>query len=243
MCVSRPVAAVGSNIEVFRAPCASRHTPHPADTTCATRVCRDRPRRPLRKAESGSRTSLMGLSSLVYDSAGSVAGVKAIMADQSLHQYRNTSLEHVLAHVNCQGMSQIFVCRMAIHAALRLVGHDSPSAWVLWERLGHYWRAEGEAYYAIQCFRKALTLEPRRQTIVYNVAMVLYNLDFCEDAHALLKPLAEANPNILYINLTLPGSGGTCQGYRPGQKSHDVRAKFGDESRSSSTRWSWTTLA
>ena len=162
-----------------------------------------------------------------------VAGVKAIMADQSLHQYRNTSLEHVLAHVNCQGMSQIFVCRMAIHAALRLVGHDSPSAWVLWERLGHYWRAEGEAYYAIQCFRKALTLEPRRQTIVYNVAMVLYNLDFCEDAHGLLKPLAEANPNYIVYQIShCQVLAALAKGTGQVEKSYDVRAKFGEESRS-----------
>jgi len=131
--------------------------------------------------------------------------VHAVLTDPRRRMYPNVTSESPLAHVNCNGVAHLFTCRMAVHAALRMVGHDTQYAWVLWERLGQYWRATGYAFFAIQCFRKALECSPHEPNVMYSVACVMHQAGYTEDALALVEPLVSTYPQYVVYQIT------TCQ--------------------------------
>ena len=131
--------------------------------------------------------------------------VHAILTDPRRRMYPNITAEAPLAHVNCNGVAHLFTCRMAVHAALRMVGHDVRYAWVLWERLGHYWRAQGYAYFALQCFRKALDCSPHEPNVMYSIACVMHQAGFTEEGLATVEPLVATYPQYVVYQIT------TCQ--------------------------------
>ncbi|KAI6652669.1 Tetratricopeptide repeat protein 17-like [Oopsacas minuta] len=54
-------------------------------------------------------------------------------------------------------------------------------------QVGNYWRIRGNTYLAIECFRKALSRKTDNADVLLNLARVLYNLNYQNDAAYLAK--------------------------------------------------------
>jgi tetratricopeptide (TPR) repeat protein len=67
----------------------------------------------------------------------------------------------------------------------------------LYNQLGNYWRIRGDAVRTIECFRKALTIAPNSAEVLINLARVLLNLRYKEDALFLAKRSLEVHPTHL----------------------------------------------
>ena len=65
---------------------------------------------------------------------------------------------------------------------------------VLCNQIGNYLRMKGNTYHAIECFRKALYTAPNNADILLNLARVLYNLKYVDDAITLTKRSLEMQP-------------------------------------------------
>ena len=57
----------------------------------------------------------------------------------------------------------------------------------LYNRLGNFFRLIGDATQSIECFRKALHLEPFNSDVLLNTARLLYKLKYYDDAIYLIK--------------------------------------------------------
>lgn len=53
--------------------------------------------------------------------------------------------------------------------------------------MGNYWRIRGNTYLAIECFRKALSRKTDNADVLLNLARVLYNLNYQQDAAYLAR--------------------------------------------------------
>lgn len=79
----------------------------------------------------------------------------------------------------------------------------------LYNRIGNFWRIKGNTKLAIECFRHALALTPNNADILLNLARVLFNLNYHEDAIFLaersltekLKQPSPSNPWLQYFTL------------------------------------------
>ena len=129
-------------------------------------------------------------------------GVRAVLSRMDMRMYKNVSAEAALSHVNCNGPTHLFICRVAVMASLRLIGQASPATWVLWERLGHYFRASGHGFYALQCFRKALCVAPHRLNLMHSVASVIHRYAYIDDALTILQPVLNAYPEAIVFQIT-----------------------------------------
>lgn len=49
-------------------------------------------------------------------------------------------------------------------------------------QIGNYWRIRGNTYQAIECFRRALSLSPDNSDVLLNLARILFNLKYYDDA-------------------------------------------------------------
>lgn len=54
-------------------------------------------------------------------------------------------------------------------------------------QVGNLWRVKGNTQYAIECFRRALSISPHNPDILLNLGRVLYNLKFYNDTIFLIK--------------------------------------------------------
>lgn len=54
-------------------------------------------------------------------------------------------------------------------------------------QIGNFWRIKGNTQNAIECFRKALSISPDHPDLLLNLARVLFNLKFYENAVFLAK--------------------------------------------------------
>lgn len=54
-------------------------------------------------------------------------------------------------------------------------------------QIGNFWRIKGNTQNAIECFRKALSISPDHPDLLLNLARVLFNLKFYDDAVFLAK--------------------------------------------------------
>ncbi len=52
----------------------------------------------------------------------------------------------------------------------------------LYNRIGNYYRIVGNAYQSLECFRRALNLEPYNSDVLINTARLLLKLNFYDDA-------------------------------------------------------------
>ena len=82
----------------------------------------------------------------------------------------------------------------AIEENLKSSLEESPMSVVLCNQIGNYLRMKGNTYHAIECFRKALYTAPNNADILLNLARVLYNLKYVEDAITLTKRSLEMQP-------------------------------------------------
>jgi hypothetical protein len=72
------------------------------------------------------------------------------------------------------------------HRLKVLLKENSQSSNVF-NQIGNYWRIKGNTFQAIECFRKALTLKPENSDVLLNLARVLFNLNYHDDAIFLTK--------------------------------------------------------
>jgi hypothetical protein len=92
-----------------------------------------------------------------------------VKAQTTNRYYTNRTVEGALAKLYCNEYESINDCVIATHKLIHTIGHDSPIAWVLWNRLGIVWRSSGIALFAMKCFRKALSLRPQQPDIIHNM--------------------------------------------------------------------------
>ena len=64
---------------------------------------------------------------------------------------------------------------------------QNPESLTVLNQIGNFWRIKGNTQLAIECFRTALSLSPNHPDLLLNLARVLFNLQFMEDAVYLAK--------------------------------------------------------
>ena len=84
--------------------------------------------------------------------------------------------------------------RGTLQAKILDEGRGNPSVWKAFNRLGNSFRATGEVYKALQCFRRALHLRSDDADIMLNVAVVLQNLGFLDDAEQMIRHAVAQQP-------------------------------------------------
>lgn len=85
--------------------------------------------------------------------------------------------------------------RAQLEASVVAVHHASLEAWPMWSQLGNTWRATGDVNRAIQCFRKALSIKPTDPDVLLNLAVVMQNLGYLDDAELLIREAVSLHPN------------------------------------------------
>ena len=64
---------------------------------------------------------------------------------------------------------------------------QNPESLTVLNQIGNFWRIKGNTQLAIECFRTALYLSPDHPDLLLNLARVLFNLQYMEDAVFLAK--------------------------------------------------------
>lgn len=113
--------------------------------------------------------------------------------------YINASSESLLKMLFCPEPSAIYACALNVHSRLHMaLPQDRDQAWIMWTTLGNIWRAPGKAYYAMQNYRKALSLAPDNVDILHNIGNVLRHIGDKRKAKQVLEYVVQQNNNILY---------------------------------------------
>ena len=63
----------------------------------------------------------------------------------------------------------------------------------LYNQIGNFWRIKGDTYKSIECFRRALAVSPNNADILLNLARVLFNLQYLDDAIFLTRRSLEVS--------------------------------------------------
>nr|XP_019552296.2 uncharacterized protein LOC109422118 [Aedes albopictus] len=82
----------------------------------------------------------------------------------------------------------------ALERRLRRAKKEQPHTIQLWNQIGNFWRIKGDAGHAIECFRRALSISPTNPDTLLNLARVLFNLQYLDDAISLTKRSLEVHP-------------------------------------------------
>lgn len=82
----------------------------------------------------------------------------------------------------------------ALERRLRRAKKEQPHTIHLWNQIGNFWRIKGNAGHAIECFRRALSVAPTNADTLLNLARVLFNLQYLDDAISLTKRSLEVHP-------------------------------------------------
>ena len=61
----------------------------------------------------------------------------------------------------------------------------------MYNQIGNFWRIKGNTQLSIECFRKALSLTPNHPDVLLNLARVLFNLQYLDDAIFLTRKSLE----------------------------------------------------
>lgn len=77
---------------------------------------------------------------------------------------------------------------------LKRARKDKPRSVHLYNQIGNYWRIRGDARQSIECFRRALSISPTNAEVLLNLARVLYNLQYLDDAIHLTRRSLEVQP-------------------------------------------------
>uniref|UniRef100_A0A182T7Y3 Uncharacterized protein n=1 Tax=Anopheles maculatus TaxID=74869 RepID=A0A182T7Y3_9DIPT len=64
----------------------------------------------------------------------------------------------------------------------------------LYNQIGNFWRIKGDARHSIECFRGALAMSPTNAEVLLNLARVLFNLQYLDDAIHLTRRSLEVQP-------------------------------------------------
>lgn len=71
---------------------------------------------------------------------------------------------------------------------------QKPKSAQVYNQIGNFWRIRGNTYQSIECFRKALSLSPENPDVLLNLARVLFNLQYLDDAIFLTRRSLEMQP-------------------------------------------------
>lgn len=82
----------------------------------------------------------------------------------------------------------------ALERRLKRTKREKPRSVQLYNQIGNYWRIVGDAQQAIECFRRALAMSPTNAEVLLNLARVLYNLQYLDDAIHLTRRSLEMQP-------------------------------------------------
>lgn len=81
-----------------------------------------------------------------------------------------------------------------IERKLKKFKRDKPKSVDLYNQIGNFWRIKGDTYKSIECFRRALAVSPNNADILLNLARVLFNLQYLDDAIFLTRRSLEVQP-------------------------------------------------
>ncbi|ESO09136.1 hypothetical protein HELRODRAFT_74694, partial [Helobdella robusta] len=79
-----------------------------------------------------------------------------------------------------------------INKQLEKAKKDNPSSAQIYNQIANFWRIEGDTYKSIECFRRALFLSPNNSDVLLNLARILFNLKYYDDAYELTRRSLEA---------------------------------------------------
>ncbi|XP_037920438.1 uncharacterized protein LOC119657553 isoform X2 [Hermetia illucens] len=82
----------------------------------------------------------------------------------------------------------------SLEKRLRRAKKEKPKSVHLFNQIGNYWRIKGDARQAIECFRRALAISPTNAEVLLNLARVLFNLQYLDDAIHLTRRSLEVHP-------------------------------------------------
>ncbi|EDS45132.1 conserved hypothetical protein [Culex quinquefasciatus] len=91
----------------------------------------------------------------------------------------------------------------ALERRLRRAKKEQPHTIALWNQIGNFWRIKGNAGHAIECFRRALSVAPTNADTLLNLARVLFNLQYLDDAISLTKRSLESLFVMLMVTVML----------------------------------------
>lgn len=70
----------------------------------------------------------------------------------------------------------------ALERRLKKAKREKPKSVQLYNQIGNFWRIKGDVRQSIECFRRALAVSPTNAEVLLNLARVLFNLQFLDDA-------------------------------------------------------------
>jgi tetratricopeptide (TPR) repeat protein len=70
----------------------------------------------------------------------------------------------------------------ALEMKLRKEKKERPRSVQLYNKIGNFWRIKGNPQLSIECFRKALSINPTNSEVILNLARVLFHQGYLEDA-------------------------------------------------------------
>lgn len=82
----------------------------------------------------------------------------------------------------------------ALERKLKKAKREKPKSVQLYNQLGNFWRIKGDARRSIECFRRALAVSPHNAEVLLNLARVLFNLQYLDDAIYLTRRSLEVQP-------------------------------------------------
>ncbi|XP_066995577.1 uncharacterized protein [Anabrus simplex] len=82
----------------------------------------------------------------------------------------------------------------ALERKLKKAKREKPKSVQLYNQIGNFWRIKGDAEKSIECFRRALAVSPHNAEVLLNLARVLFNLQYLDDAIYLTRRSLEVQP-------------------------------------------------
>lgn len=79
---------------------------------------------------------------------------------------------------------------------LKKAKREKPMSVQLYNQIGNFWRIKGDATKSIECFRRALSISPSNAEVLHNLARVLFNLQYLDEAiHLTRRSLEVQSPD------------------------------------------------
>ena len=83
----------------------------------------------------------------------------------------------------------------AIERRLKKSKREKPKSVEMYNQIANFWRIKGDTQASIECFRRALAVSPNNAEILHNLARVLFNLQYLDDAIFLTRRSLEVQPH------------------------------------------------
>lgn len=71
---------------------------------------------------------------------------------------------------------------------------EKPKSSEVYNQIGNFWRIKGNTQLSIECFRRALSINPDHPDVLLNLARVLFNLQYLDDAISLTRRSLHMQP-------------------------------------------------